>query len=335
MKVRFFTFLLPLLFLIAATPAQAELIIASPPIQHEQTYTPQWQVGKTYRYQTEISYTYSSFFTGGSHFIANYKVISRTPNYTEFGVSVSDYSYQQFGETNKLNPKSQELLDQFVLYYKIDNNGKIIEITQMDKLVDFYSNLIAHENHKLTDDEKLGVQIIFNLFVNNSNYSFIPFSPYYGPHNNLYMGKKFDFSHPEVPHPMTFDTPPLFPFTLQPIHLELPGTTIITLDNTGNSFSSTHKFDQNISREWSQAVLDRLLLADQERKGYQKMLNDLYKDRIIKGTITNYLHTAHDNAPADLLETKLTIDSYTENDESKDLLTGFHFAGTIKSTLID
>lgn len=272
MKTRFFAIFLPLFFLISALTAEAA------------TFQPNWKIGDTFRYQTNFFYQSAKYgeqigtdINYKTEFDATitlkYEVTHKSSKYTEFAVSLENIEVRTPEKQYDSDIKLQEFLKKTPLHYQIDPQGKIVKITHLDELIKSYRQEFDRAEKPSDVYENIGIEALINLWINYSNYSLLPLSTYHSPHHSLYMGKDFTLNQAQE-NPIIISYPPIVPFTLHTIQLEVPGTTSLEKNDTGFKFTSKYRFDKKDTVVWGQIILDRLLLKPEERKNYQEELNE-------------------------------------------------------------
>lgn len=330
MKTRFLVIFLPLFFLISTLTADAA------------TFQPNWKTGDTFRYQTDFLYQSAKYgdqigtdinykIEFDATITLKYEVTHKSSEYTEFAVSLENIEVRTPEKQYDSDIKLQEFLKRTPLHYRVDSQGKVIKITELDKLIKSYRQEFWPESSDYQAYENLWVEALVNLWLNYSNYSPLPLSSYHIPHHSLYMGKDFSLYNSQE-NPIIVSYAPMAPFTLHTIQLELPGTTILDKNNNGFTFTSNYHFDKKDTVTWGQTILDRLLLEPRKRKDYQQELDD-------------YAQGDPEKISVSLIDTLETKDLYSLPNHSQSILafTGsrkndpiFYYGKfTMTSTLLD
>lgn len=304
MKIRFYSILLPLFFFFGlATPAEADVIYAPTPQTEVVAYQPDWQVGDKISYKTVISSSYGTSSdpaipptevkVGDFSFTSTYEVLSVENDATEFSLTFKNFKSPLYAS---VPPKS------YTVYYKINSQGQVIQITHLEEWVKLFEQAVTGNNPNATqptEDERFVKMIWLNLIVNYSNYSALPLSIYHGPHHSLYLGKDFSLGQPHS-NPIKIHYPPLLPFTFHDIDLTLSGNTEVKENGDGYDFTSSYSVNKDILLEWSQYALDRFALKDEDRQSYQKQINKYKKDSdsTFSGIFTDTLKTIDNRSSA-------------------------------------
>lgn len=305
-KINFVRFLLPLFFFICLLiPVKAA----------DFTYQPEWKKGDRFQYDTvlAVSYSENSSFPRSVEFRfrQNFEILSSTPNEAVMALSFENITYKDAFMKEPItpftSPAEQHFIQKFVLKYRMDSTGTVTKITNMDELASLFPKNIPF--NQLEDPlerywTELFNELLGNLLVNYSNYSVLPMRSYHGPHHSLYLNKAFPVEGTPIKNPVVSHQPPIYPFTLQDIRLEIPGESQVktTSETDGLQFeiSSRYLFDKKEVQKWGQTILDRLVLTPEMRQSVQSSFNRTWKDQLVdfNGVWTDTLQLTPDqNVP--------------------------------------
>lgn len=335
MKTRFFAIFLPLFFLLGSLGAEAA------------TFQPNWKTGDTFRYETSLSFQsaeYSNQLDAEPSYetqldttvTIKYEVLQKNLEYTEFAVSLENIEVRTPEKQAQFDIRLQDFLKKTVLHYQIDSQGKIIKVTQVDQLIQDYRQEFGPRGSEYQAYEDISIEFLINLWLNYSNYSPLPLSSYHSPHHSLYMGKDFNFDQAQE-NPIILTYAPMIPFTIHTIQLELPGTTTLEKNNTGLKFTSKYHFDKKDTVLWGQTVLDRLLLTPEERKDYQKELDQYAqskKPQKISGSLVDMLEVKDLHSLPDHSQSIFEFTASGKSDKETDL-TFYRGKFTLTSTRLE